>query len=136
MPKRDEIILENIEMIRELLVKTEEDLMRRIKLVQKARNERKCSFSRFSRALKSTQADLEELLSLVKRLQIVEGSECYRIIYREEEIKSVEAYKQCTKDYEETINDLGLKKNIVFSECRPLVEDVIDFLPSILIEEE
>ena len=81
MPKRDEIILENIEMIRELLVKTEEDLMRRIKLVQKARNERKCSFSRFSRALKSTQADLEELLSLVKRLQIVEGSVCYRIIF-------------------------------------------------------
>ncbi len=136
MEDRNMEILENLEMIRELLVKTEKDITRRIELVQRARNERRCSFSRFSKALKSTQADLEELLSLIKRLQIIEGPECYHIIYKEGEIKSVEAYKQCTKDYEVTINNLGLRKNIVFSECRPLVEDLIESLPFILIDEE
>ncbi len=86
--------------------------------------------------MKSTQTDLENLLFLVKRLQIKGGPERYRIIYRGGEIKSVEAYKRCTRAYEVMINNLGLRENIVFSKCRPLVEDLIDALPTILIDKE
>ncbi len=142
--RENAIFLVDIEMVRvlqKLLEATKEDLRKRIKAVEKNRNERRkkyrffSRFSKYSKALESAQKDLEKLLDLVNYLNIVEENENYYIIYRGEKIKSAKDYKCCTRAYETLINSIGFKENIVFSRCT-LVEDLIEDLPLILIKEE
>ena len=53
-----------------------------------------------------------------------------------EEVESVEEYKGCIEEYTERINSIGLQENVIFSECRTLVNALIQALPLILIDEE
>lgn len=133
---------EEIEMIQELLKETEEDLKKRIKGVKYIRDRRAKRlflFSKYSSYLKGlceTMRELEKLLYTIADLKIEKGTERYHILYKRQEVESVEEYKGCIEEYTERINSIGLQENVIFSECRTLVNALIQALPLILIDEE
>lgn len=140
---QDEFILKNIEMIDELRKEVEEELRKRVKGVKDIRDRRAKKlfiFSRYSNFLKTlyeTQIDLEKLLYTITDFKIeTGGTERYHILYKRREIESVDEYKYFVEEYTNSINKLGLKENIVFSECKTLVGALIQALPLILVNEE
>lgn len=137
----ENINVENAKMTQELLEDAEMEIKNGIKLLKEGRDERfiKFHFGRFpvkTLGSKAAQEDLKKLLRLVKQLEIVEVNEEYYIIYRGEEILSVETYKRCTGAYATMLNSRELETKKVFDEYKTLVRALIQALPLILIEEE
>lgn len=139
---RDEFVLKNLLVIRELLQENETELRMRVKGVKDIRTRRAkrlfifSRYSEFIKGLYETQLDLEKLLYTITDFKIEEGTERYHILYKRQEIETVEEYKCFVEEYTERINQVGLRENIVFSECKTLVGALIEALPLILVEEE